>query len=152
MKLDTLVKEDDCDGEFGSMTALQNEEDYRLFVGCPDDDTASGAVYYYKLSTDGKYKASLKQKITAPRPEPLYKFGNNVAVGGRYSAIGTYRDEAKLHEKVHIFVEWEDSWREVLVIDSPQGAIWFGSDIDIYDDIIMITSCSQVGTTCILTI
>lgn len=35
MKLDTLVKEDDCDGEFGSMTALQNEEDYRLFVGCP---------------------------------------------------------------------------------------------------------------------
>ena len=59
----------------------------------------------------------------------LYRFGVNVAFGGKYLAVGTHRDEAKLHENVHIFIEWEDLWREVLVIDSPQGTHWFGFNI-----------------------
>jgi hypothetical protein len=49
---ETLINKD-YDGEFGSSVALKDEDDIGLFVGCPGDDTATGAVYYYELSTSG---------------------------------------------------------------------------------------------------
>lgn len=145
MKLEETLINKDCDGKFGSSVVLQDEDDIGLFVGCPDDDTATGAVYYYKVNTSGtSYEAVLKQKIRASTPEPLYRFGDNVAFGGKYLAVGTHRNEAKLHEKVHIFIEWEDRWREVLVIDSPRGTHWFGFNIAMYNENIVISSWDNV--------
>ncbi len=120
-QLETTLTNEDCDGKFGWSISLQEGVDLGLFVGCPGEDTSAGAVYYYKLlNANGKYSASLKQKIQASSPEALYRFGDNVAYDNGRLAVGTHRDEEKLHEKVHIFIEWDNLWREVLVIDSPQ--------------------------------
>jgi hypothetical protein len=146
-QLETTLTNEDCDGKFGWSISLQEQEgvDLGLFVGCPGDDTSAGTVYYYKLlNANGKYSASLKQKIQASSPEALYRFGDNVVYGDGFLAVGTHRDEEKLHEKVHIFIEWDNLWREVLVIDSPGGAHWFGFRLAINDTKIMITSWDNV--------
>lgn len=143
-QLETTLTNEDCDGKFGWSISLQ--EKVGLFVGCPGEDTSAGAVYYYKLlNANGKYSVSLKQKIQASSPEALYRFGDNVAYdNGGFLAVGTHRDEEKLHEKVHIFIQWDNLWREVLVIDSPGGAHWFGFRLAINDTKIMITSWDNV--------
>lgn len=143
-QLETTLTNEDCDGKFGRSISLQEGHNLGLFVGCPGDDMSAGAVYYYKLlNANGKYSASLKQKIQASNPEALYRFGDNVVYGDGFLAVGTHRDESKLHNKVHIFIEWGNLWREVLVIDS-RGAHLFGCHIAINDTKIMITSRDNV--------
>ncbi|KAL7433622.1 hypothetical protein ACHAXM_003633 [Skeletonema potamos] len=145
LKLEETLINKDCDGDFGLSVALQDEDDIGLFVGCPRDDIETGAVYYYTLNTSGtSYETVLKQKIRASTPEPLRSFGANVAFDGKYLAVGAHRDESSLHEKVHIFIEWDNLWREILVIDSPQGTNYFGYSIDMYNDNIMISSSENI--------
>ena len=144
-QLETTLTNEDCDGKFGWSISLQEKVGLGLFVGCPGDDTSAGAVYYYKLlNANGKYSVSLKQKIQASSPEALYRFGDNVVYGDGFLAVGTHRDEEKLHEKVHIFIEWDNLWRVVLVIDSSGGTHWFGFRFAINDTKIMITSWDNV--------
>lgn len=138
----TLLTNEDCDGRFGASLAFTNNGG--LLIGCPLDYDARGAVYYYQKSDDGMQYA-LKQKITAKNGKSLEKFGGNnhhlaVNSNGDFVAVGTYDDSSGLNEVVYIFAKVNDTWGEIAKIDAPDDSSYFGSDIVIFGDRLLIAS------------
>ena len=85
------------------------------------------------------------QKISAKDGETLEKFGGNshhlaMNSNGDFVAVGTYDRALGLNEKVYIFGKFDNIWREVTKIDAPDNSTYFGSDVVISGDRVLITS------------
>ena len=133
---------DDCDGGFASSLALSGDDG--LLVGCPLDNVSAGAVYYYQKVENGQYNYT---QTIAPEDggRSLEKFSRNnhhLAVNseGDRAAIGTFGRSSGLNEKVYIFAKFDNVWREVAQIVSPKEKHYFGNDVVISGDRILITA------------
>ena len=88
------------------------------------------------------------QKISAKDGETLNKFGGNnhhsaMNSNGDFVGVGTYYDASGLNEKVYIFGKFDSIWREVTKIDTPESNIYFGSDVVISGDRVLVTSWTK---------
>ncbi len=121
-----VLVEPRCDGGFGASLALAGDDG--LLVGCPMDDAARGAVYYYAKSGDDRDGAGRyvpRQKIAAGDGESLQKFGGNhrhlaVNANGDLLAVGTMSSSG-MDEVVYVFALVDGLWSEVAEINSPKN-------------------------------
>ena len=131
---------DDCDGYFSISVVLT--EDDGLMIGCRRENVYAGAVYFYEKSDDGD-EFIFRQKLTASDGAPYDFFGatGRIAVDGNVTVIGT---EIYTNGTAHIFRRENDVWTEGAIIYAPPGSLYFGEEIAISGNDIMITSDQNV--------
>lgn len=117
IQMNETITNDDCDIEFGSSLALTS--DGGLLIGCPGEESGTGALYYYIRDTDGDHFI-LQQKITSLNGQSNEKFGglDQIAVDGNIMVVGTERQS---EGSVHIYAKMYNSWVEVNKIESPSN-------------------------------
>lgn len=107
-----------------------------LLIGQWGDIWEIGPGYVYVYDLDG----TLLMTLEAPVKEELACFGNAIGISGEYIVIGEYKatvDGLKYAGKVHVYNTGGEFLR-TLVSPVPESNSWFGSDVAISGDIIVV--------------
>ena len=111
MQLGDSLRNDHCDGEFGSSLAWMY--DGGLMIGCNFENDETGAAYYYRrLNSDAGVEFVLDGKITPSDGTPGTNFAsrNGIALDESIMLVGTYW---QANGKAYLFQEADDYWKEV---------------------------------------
>ena len=131
----------DCDELFGASVAMADEG--TLMIGCPGEQTKTGAVYYYsRLMTGVPFK--LQQKIQSLDGSSNEQFGgpNQIAMDGDNMVISTEKVD---DGTVHVFSQMNgNAWIEVYTIRSPPDVSYFGLSIALSGGKVLISSAYNV--------
>lgn len=130
----------DCGGGFGVSIAF--EEEGGVFVGCPKDNSDTGAVYYYGLP----HPSSMPQKILSSDGRSRDDFGDTDQIsaasteGKRLLAVGTYRNK---NGGVYLYLFEDNRWSEVLKLDPIAGTKQFGDSVSMSADKLLVVSSAR---------
>ncbi len=114
-------------------------------AGVPDEENSNtGAVYVYKGDS-----ADVFQKILPSRPTKSAYFGNNIDASEEYLVVGSYYGKkdpnSDIKEGIAYLYNYNDTdekWEEVKILqhDNPQKNDYFGRDVSVSGDYLMMTS------------
>ena len=134
------------ESNFGSSLVFENET---IVIGSKNDTEfgfQSGAVYIATL-VNGEW--TVTQKLQSPHPHSQEHFGNSVALQGNTLVVGTAddRQDSLTSEAAYVFTLDNGIWIQTQTLHADQSVTdtAFGADVEIQDDQILITSCSEPG-------
>lgn len=128
----------DCDGEIGTEVVLM--EDNGLMIGCGEENFGAGSIFYYRMSdVGGEY--IFQQKITASDKVRNDNFGWDIGVDGNVMVVGT---SMSTDGKAYIFRRDDKDWEEVAIIYAPQGSSYFGEEVAILGNEVLVASRKNV--------
>jgi hypothetical protein len=128
----------DCDGEIGTEVVLT--EDNGLMIGCGEENFGAGAIFYYEKSDAGG-EFIFQQKITASDNARNDNFGWDIGVDGNVMAVGT---SISSDGKAYVFRREDKGWVEVAIIYAPQGSPYFGEEVAILGNEVLVASRENV--------
>jgi hypothetical protein len=131
-----IVKNSGCDGFFGSSLALS--ADGGLTIGCPLANELAGAVYYYEK---GSNRYELTQEVTASNGTSEDYFGASVSIESNIMTVGTFNEG---NGKVYVFGKVDGIWNEVDQITAPSGSVYFGGELVLAGNSILVSAFNNV--------
>ena len=120
----------DCDGYFGSSLTWVDDIG-GLIIGCGEENSGNGALYYYTLSDLGSgFELALGQKIAAlDRISNLpFSYSKGVALDEGMMLVGTF---TAIGGKAYVFMQRNNLWVEVAKIEEPTSTPYFGHTVAI---------------------
>jgi hypothetical protein len=135
--------------DFGATVALFGNT---AIVGVPRDSSFgsdAGAAYVFERPALGAAWQRVA-KLTASDAEGNMSFGTSVDVYGDFMVVGAMDDDAVANEagSAYVFHRSQDGqWREIQKLTAPDGFEygWFGWDVALYRDLLVIGSPPQLG-------
>lgn len=128
----------DCDGEIGTEVVLT--EDNELMIGCGEENFGAGSIFYYNVSDAGG-EFMFQQKITASDKARNNHFGWDIGVDGNVMVVGT---SMSTDGKAYVFRRDDKGWAEVAIIYAPQGSPYFGEEVAILGNEVLVSSRDNV--------
>lgn len=132
---------------FGSVIDMDGE--YAV-IGVPDHLDNTGCVYVLHLQNDSWRKVAI---LTASDPQTNVGFGCSVAINGDNIVVGSMYDTGYSYNlkqgKAYVFTKPESGWTDMtqtamLLPSDPSTAYFFGSDVDIDGNNIVIGAFNDV--------
>jgi len=138
-QLNGTIINDDCDANFGDSLALTMSNG--LLIGCPGEQSRTGAVYYYTQAITGD-QYILQQKIQLLDGEFNDDFGGSgqLAVEGDIMVVGTNKENGA----VHVFAKVNNAWIKVTTIESPPETVFFGHKVALSGMKVLVASIHNV--------